>query len=95
MRFESDQAISGSVKGLEYENGRSSMSGLISLISGFSFNFHIWFNLQKDWYFLSRVDFFVGTSSSQVGRMAYELMQTFHPNAAKNFVSLDDPWYFP
>lgn len=40
-------------------------------------------------------DFFVGTSSSQVGRMAYELMQTKHADAAKYFVSLDDPWYFP
>jgi len=51
--------------------------------------------LLSDWYFLQQVDFLVGTSSSQVTRMAYELMQPFHANASALFVSLDDPWYFP
>lgn len=53
------------------------------------------YSLFSDWKYLSEVDFLVGTSSSQVGRMAYELMQTERPDAGKDFVSLDDPWYFP
>eukprot|EP01114_Cavostelium_apophysatum_P018265 TRINITY_DN5616_c0_g2_i1.p1 TRINITY_DN5616_c0_g2~~TRINITY_DN5616_c0_g2_i1.p1 ORF type:complete len:495 (+),score=94.59 TRINITY_DN5616_c0_g2_i1:42-1526(+) len=63
------------------DHGRSSMDGFYSLMA--------------DWYFLRRVDFMVGTHSSQVGRMAYELMQNYHVDASQNFKSLDDPWYFP
>jgi len=75
-------AISGAVAANQnFQNDRSSMTGTLSLLS--------------DWYFLQRVDYLVGTSSSQVTRMAYELMQRFHQDASKLFVSLDDPWYFP
>jgi hypothetical protein len=50
-----------------------------------------------DWYALKNSDLLVGTSSSQVSRMAYELMQAQHfdKDYGKNFISLDDPWYFP
>jgi len=75
-------AISGAVNGnSNLQSDRSSMAGTMALLS--------------DWYFLQQVDFLVGTSSSQVTRMAYELMQPFHANASALFVSLDDPWYFP
>jgi len=63
------------------DQGRSSMGGFYSLMS--------------DWWFLSRTDHFIGTSSSQVGRMAYELSQNYHTDAGKWMESLDDPWYFP
>jgi len=51
--------------------------------------------LLADVFFLSQVDHFEGTSSSQVGRMAYEIMHTVHGDGAPLFNSLDDPWYFP
>ncbi|XP_071509730.1 alpha-(1,6)-fucosyltransferase-like [Diadema antillarum] len=47
-----------------------------------------------DIHFLSRCDFLVCTFSSQVCRVAYEMMQYLHPNAASNFRSLDDIYYF-
>jgi len=50
--------------------------------------------LLSDWYYLQRVDFLVGTCSSQVTRMAYELSQVQSHNSTQ-FVSLEDPWYFP
>ncbi|CAG5122985.1 unnamed protein product, partial [Candidula unifasciata] len=47
-----------------------------------------------DIYFLSRCDFLVCTFSSQVCRVAYELMQTLHGDASRNFRSLDDVFYY-
>lgn len=47
-----------------------------------------------DIYFLSRTDFLVCTFSSQVCRLAYELMQTIHGDASQKFRSLDDIYYF-
>ncbi|XP_039260479.2 alpha-(1,6)-fucosyltransferase-like [Styela clava] len=43
---------------------------------------------------LSKCDYIVGTFSSQVSRVAYELMQTLHPDAASYAHSLDDVFYF-
>jgi len=54
-------------------------------------------NLLSDLFHLAKCDFFVGTGSSQVSRMTYELQQTYsldHHNW-RSFVSLDAPWYFP
>jgi glycoprotein 6-alpha-L-fucosyltransferase len=54
-------------------------------------------NLLSDLFHLAKCDFFVGTASSQVTRMAYERQQT-HSLDRHNwraFVSLDAPWYFP
>jgi len=53
--------------------------------------------LLSDIFHLSECDFVVGTSSSQVTRMSYELMQTHSLDGHnwKRFVTLDDPWYFP
>ncbi|XP_069064997.1 alpha-(1,6)-fucosyltransferase [Pleurodeles waltl] len=47
-----------------------------------------------DIHFLSQADFLVCTFSSQVCRVAYEIMQTLHPDASTNFHSLDDIYYF-
>ena len=47
-----------------------------------------------DIYMLSLADYIVGTFSSQVSRIAYEIMQTRFPDAADRFKSLDDIWYF-
>ncbi|KAG5206812.1 hypothetical protein R6Z07F_008683 [Ovis aries] len=47
-----------------------------------------------DIHFLSQADFLVCTFSSQVCRVAYEIMQTLHPDASANFHSLDDIYYF-
>ena len=47
-----------------------------------------------DIYFLSRCDFLVCTFSSQVCRLAYELMQVRYPDASWRFRSLDDVYYF-
>ena len=46
-----------------------------------------------DIYFLSRCDYLVCTFSSQVCRMAYELMQKRHADASWRFKSLDDVYY--
>lgn len=50
--------------------------------------------IATDIYFLSRSDFLVCTFSSQVCRLAYELMQTLHGDASGKFRSLDDIYYF-
>jgi glycoprotein 6-alpha-L-fucosyltransferase len=47
-----------------------------------------------DIYFLSQCDYLVCTFSSQVCRMAYELMQARFPDASWRFRSLDDIYYF-
>nr|XP_020655368.1 alpha-(1,6)-fucosyltransferase isoform X1 [Pogona vitticeps] len=47
-----------------------------------------------DIHFLSQADFLVCTFSSQVCRVAYEIMQTLHPDASAFFHSLDDIYYF-
>ncbi|CAH1263842.1 FUT8 [Branchiostoma lanceolatum] len=47
-----------------------------------------------DIHFLAHSDYLVCTFSSQVCRVAYEIMQTLKPDAAANFHSLDDIYYF-
>ncbi|XP_041354464.1 alpha-(1,6)-fucosyltransferase-like [Gigantopelta aegis] len=47
-----------------------------------------------DMHFLSLTDYLVCTFSSQVCRVAYELMQTIHGDASTYFKSLDDVYYF-
>jgi glycoprotein 6-alpha-L-fucosyltransferase len=47
-----------------------------------------------DIHFLSQCDYLVCTFSSQVCRMAYELMQDRFPDASWRFKSLDDVYYF-
>ncbi|GFR88564.1 alpha-(1,6)-fucosyltransferase [Elysia marginata] len=47
-----------------------------------------------DIHYLSRCDFLVCTFSSQVCRVAYELMQTLHGDASGRFHSLDDIFYY-
>ena len=47
-----------------------------------------------DIHFLSLTDYLVCTFSSQVCRVAYEIMQQFHPDASRYFYSLDDIYYF-
>lgn len=48
----------------------------------------------QDIYQLSQCDYLVCTFSSQVCRMAYELMQPRYPDASWRFKSLDDIYYF-
>jgi len=43
---------------------------------------------------LAHSDFLVCTFSSQVCRLAYEIMQTLHPDASNKFKSLDDIYYY-
>lgn len=47
-----------------------------------------------DIHMLSLTDYIVCTFSSQVSRIAYEIMQTRHVDAADRFKSLDDIWYY-
>ncbi|XP_013422050.1 alpha-(1,6)-fucosyltransferase [Lingula anatina] len=47
-----------------------------------------------DIHFLSMTDFLVCTFSSQVCRLAYEIMQTMHTDASTYFRSLDDVYYY-
>ncbi|CAM9841230.1 alpha-(1,6)-fucosyltransferase [Lampetra fluviatilis] len=47
-----------------------------------------------DVHFLAHSDFLVCTFSSQVCRVAYEIMQTLHTDASASFRSLDDIYYF-
>lgn len=47
-----------------------------------------------DIHFLSQSDFLVCTFSSQVCRVAYELMQNNYPDASARFRSLDDIYYY-
>lgn len=48
-----------------------------------------------DIHHLAKSDYLVCTFSSQLCRMAYELMQTMHPDASHRFKSLDDIYFFP
>ncbi|CAG5127665.1 unnamed protein product [Candidula unifasciata] len=48
----------------------------------------------SDVYYLARCDYLVCTFSSNLCRIAYELMQTLHGDASGNFRSLDDNYYF-
>lgn len=48
----------------------------------------------KDIHFLSLTDYLVCTFSSQVCRVAYEIMNAMHPDASTWFHSLDDIYYF-
>jgi len=48
----------------------------------------------QDIHMLSLTDFLVCTFSSQVCRIAYEIMQQQHADAAARFKSLDDIWYY-
>ncbi|XP_055864772.1 alpha-(1,6)-fucosyltransferase-like [Biomphalaria glabrata] len=50
--------------------------------------------LVTDIFFLAHSQFLVCTFSSQVCRLAYELMQTMHGDASNWFRSLDDIYYF-
>lgn len=47
-----------------------------------------------DIHLLSLSDYLVCTFSSQVCRVAYELMQTYYPDAYNRFSSLDDIYYY-
>ncbi|XP_065344021.1 alpha-(1,6)-fucosyltransferase isoform X2 [Cloeon dipterum] len=47
-----------------------------------------------DIHFLSISDYLVCTFSSQVCRIAYEIMQNLHPDAADRYRSLDDIYYY-
>ena len=48
----------------------------------------------QDIHLLSLTDYLVCTFSSQVCRIAYEIMQQHHPDASTRFKSLDDIWYY-
>lgn len=50
--------------------------------------------LLVDLHMLSMCDYIVCTFSSQVGRVAYEIMQTNRVDASNSFFSLDDIYYF-
>ncbi|KAF0715955.1 alpha-1,6-fucosyltransferase-like, partial [Aphis craccivora] len=47
-----------------------------------------------DIHFLSLSDHLVCTFSSQVCRVAYEIMNSLHPDASTRYTSLDDIYYF-
>ncbi|KAK4886499.1 hypothetical protein RN001_002770 [Aquatica leii] len=47
-----------------------------------------------DIHMLSMTDYLVCTFSSQVCRIAYEIMQNYYPDAAAKFRSLDDVYYY-
>ncbi|ESO07379.1 hypothetical protein HELRODRAFT_170715 [Helobdella robusta] len=48
----------------------------------------------KDIHFLSKSDYLVCTFSSQICRLSYELMQTYHTDGANRVQSLDDIYYY-
>lgn len=48
----------------------------------------------QDIHLLSLTDYLVCTFSSQVCRIAYEIMQQHHTDASTRFKSLDDIWYY-
>merc|ERR1711981_1284175 len=48
----------------------------------------------QDIHLLSLTDYLVCTFSSQVCRIAYEIMQQYHIDASGRFKSLDDIWYY-
>lgn len=47
-----------------------------------------------DIHLLSQSDYLVCTFSSQVCRVAYEIMQSMYPDASNRFKSLDDIYYY-
>ncbi|XP_063591496.1 alpha-(1,6)-fucosyltransferase-like [Penaeus indicus] len=51
-------------------------------------------NFMADIYFLSRSDFLVCAMSSNICRLAYELMQTLHQDASRKVFSVDSPYWF-
>ncbi|XP_042856790.1 alpha-(1,6)-fucosyltransferase-like [Penaeus japonicus] len=51
-------------------------------------------HFMADIYFLSRSDFLVCSMSSNICRLAYELMQTLHPDASRRVFSVDSPYWF-
>ncbi|XP_053639952.2 alpha-(1,6)-fucosyltransferase [Cherax quadricarinatus] len=51
-------------------------------------------DLVVDIYFLSRTDYIVVTLSSNIGRLAYEIMQSLAVDASSCFYSLDTTYYF-
>jgi len=71
------------------DNNISKSAGLSSRYSEASLH-----GIILDIHFLAHSDFLVCTFSSQVCRVAYELMQTLHPDASEMFSSLDDIFYF-
>lgn len=71
------------------DNGISQSASLGSRYSDSSLR-----GITLDIHFLSRSDYLVCTFSSQVCRVAYELMQTHHGDASTYFRSLDDVFYF-
>ncbi|XP_030760021.1 alpha-(1,6)-fucosyltransferase [Sitophilus oryzae] len=52
------------------------------------------FGIILDIYMLSMSDFLVCTFSSQVCRVAYEIMQNYYPDASSKYTSLDDIYYY-
>jgi glycoprotein 6-alpha-L-fucosyltransferase len=62
------------------ENKRFHVAGLTGII--------------KDVFALAACDYLVCTFSSQICRLAYELMQSRHADASGRFVSLDDSYYY-
>ncbi|XP_042225377.1 alpha-(1,6)-fucosyltransferase-like isoform X1 [Homarus americanus] len=51
------------------------------------------FSCVVDVFMLSRCSFVVGTLSSNVGRLVYEIMQTLYPDASSYFSSLDNDYF--
>lgn len=51
-------------------------------------------DLIKDIHVLSKCEFFIGTFSSQIGRLVYELMQTNWEDASWRFRSLDSVYFY-
>ncbi|XP_042880827.1 alpha-(1,6)-fucosyltransferase-like [Penaeus japonicus] len=51
-------------------------------------------HFMADIYFLSRSDFLVCGMSSNICRLAYELMQTLRPDAPARVFSVDSPYWF-
>lgn len=51
-------------------------------------------NFILDIYILSKLEFFIGTASSNIGRLVYELMQTTHPDGSWRFRSLDNAYFY-
>ncbi|CAH1104583.1 unnamed protein product [Psylliodes chrysocephalus] len=52
------------------------------------------FGIISDIHMLSMSDYLVCTFSSQVCRVAYEIMQNFYPDASHRYRSLDDIYYY-
>ncbi|CAH1790772.1 unnamed protein product, partial [Owenia fusiformis] len=71
------------------DTGISQTAGLNSRYSSSSLR-----GVILDIHFLSLTDHLVCTFSSQVCRVAYEIMQHLHPDASSHFNSLDDIYYY-